>query len=161
MSELFQKALVKISTISEDYKSNKLTLQSAYSLARNEWEVSFIDYNNNNDENCICGHYIKNLVYIENKNLGTEAIIGNCCMKQININDYEMIKKIFKNFNELKNNELKLKKETINYAHQKNIINDWEKSFCLDVCKKKNMTLAQGKKWRSVIDKIKIGFKLI
>jgi hypothetical protein len=66
-----------------------------------------------------------------------EATVGNCCVKKFiglpSDKIFQAIKRV------RKDNEKSLNAEAIDHAFQKHWINDWEKSFYLDIMRKRNL----------------------
>lgn len=131
----------------------KLSKSQNWDAAKLEWAVEDIYYSDE-DETCLCGHHpIKEICTINNKSTGNYAIVGNCCVKKFLGITYE---KIFQSYKKIKRDSSKsINVETISFALNKAIINQWENDFYLDILRKRNLSEKQLKV------KIKINNKII
>lgn len=129
----------------------KNSISSVWDEAKFEWELIDIEHTKEPDT-CTCGHYpICELCWIKNNKTKSVALVGNHCIKQfINRSD-----KIFKCFSRLrKKNDSSLNSETIEFAFEKNLINNWEKDFYFNIWRKRNLTTKQEDKKKQINKKI-------
>jgi len=118
-----------------------LSSSSNWDAAKLEWRLSEI-YEADEPETCLCGHHpIIEICVISNKNNGNTTNVGNCCVKKFmglpSDKIFQAIKRV------RKDNEKSLNAEAIQYAYDRDWINDWEKDFYLDVMRKPKKTLSQ------------------
>lgn len=120
--------------------------------AKLEWKLDEI-YEADEPETCLCGHFpIIETCIIRNNINNNLATVGNCCVKKFMGLSSDKIFQAIKRVR--KDNQKSLNAEAINYAHNKNWINDWEKEFYLDVMRKRKLSEKQLNK------KIQINTKL-
>lgn len=132
-----------------------LSLSKNWDEAQFEWQLhSIIDLRNSEGyETCLCGHYpIKKLCFIKNSKTNSVAIVGSCCAKKFE-NDWV---KIFDGINKIKICLWEsTNKETLYFAHKKQIITDWEFRFYLDILRKRKLSEKQ------IEYKVKINNKML
>jgi hypothetical protein len=108
-----------------------------WDVAKLEWKLHEI-FEADIPNTCLCGHFpiIETCVLTNIKN-SKEATVGNCCVKKFiglpSDKIFQAIKRV------RKDNEKSLNAEAIDHAFQKHWINDWEKSFYLDIMRKRNL----------------------
>lgn len=124
----------------------ELSESKTWEDAKVEWDVDHIDYSPEWDS-CLCGHPIKELIFISNMRNGNETLVGNCC-----INRFFEEKRYTKVFNAIKKRKFNL--ELIEYCHQHKIVNDWEHGFLLDVLGMKRLTMKQGALQKKLMDNV-------
>jgi len=119
----------------------QLSEATIWSAAKLEW--SLIDvYNSYEPDTCLCGHFpINEICTIKNRLNGKMATVGNSCVNKFlglpSNKIFQSIKRI------AKDNTKSLNADTINYAHAKNWITDWERDFSLDTKGKRKLSEKQ------------------
>ena len=116
----------------------KLSNEKTWDAAKLEWQLIEI-YESEDENTCLCGHYpIKELCTIQNKITKKEAVVGNCCVnKFIGIPS----EKIFQSLKRIRKDiDRSLNAESIQYAFDHNVINDWERNFYFDIMRKRILT---------------------
>jgi hypothetical protein len=126
-----------------------LSIAKNWDEARAEWYLDHVEFADNFENyDCICGHKnIKELCYIQNRYNDSTALVGNCCVKKF-MNECGS-DRIFQALKDERINE-----DLANYCHHKEIINDWEHGFLLDVWRKRKMSHKQRRKFLQIRDKI-------
>jgi hypothetical protein len=130
---------------------------STWEEAQKEWTLDSIKIADDKEVaegsyTCLCGHrHLKELCYIINKYNGTEALVGNCCIKKF-MHDIKS-DKIFRAINAAKRSKT-ISAALIDYCHEHDIINTWEHDFFMDVHRKRKMTDRQSYKFEMVRSKI-------
>jgi hypothetical protein len=117
-----------------------LSISKNWDDAKREWSIKEVFIQNNN---CLCGHEIKENILIENKLNGNKAIIGNCCINKFFEN--KKYNKVFKALLKKKINRL-----ILDTSLERKIITEKEYKFACDVWRKRNLTLKQ-KEWINYI----------
>ncbi|MGL1053832.1 hypothetical protein ACSTD8_22120 [Vibrio vulnificus] len=130
----------------------KLSQSQLWDVAKSEW-ILYEIYEADEPERCLCGHFpIIEICNLKNKLNFNYATVGNCCVKKFiglpSDKIFQAIKRV------RKDDEKSLNAEAITHAYDKGWINDWEKSFYLDVMRKRKLTPNQLNK------KIQINNKL-
>jgi hypothetical protein len=121
--------------------------------AKLEWELSEVWYSQSPDS-CACGYFpineICEIVNVKNKNALT---VGNCCVKKFIGLSSDLI---FQAKNRVtKDNEKSFNIETIDFAHKKGWINNWEYEFYADIMRKRKFSDKQLSK------KVQINIKVL
>jgi hypothetical protein len=119
--------------------------------AKKEWSLELV-YFSSGEQHCLCGQLIKECCVLTNIKNSSSAIVGNVC-----VNKFMEIEsdKIFKSVKKIQKDLSKsLNKETINYAHQKNWINTWERDFYLNISHRRKLSEKQNSKLNQVNKKI-------
>lgn len=101
----------------------------------------------------MCGHFpIIEICNLKNKLNSNYATVGNCCVKKFiglpSDKIFQAIKRV------RKDDEKSLNAEAITHAYDKGWINDWEKSFYLDVMRKRKLTPNQLNKKVQINNKL-------
>ncbi|EIZ1047419.1 hypothetical protein CGH23_22775 [Vibrio parahaemolyticus] len=130
----------------------KLSQSQLWDVAKSEWTLYEI-YEADEPERCLCGHFpIIEICNLKNKLNSNYVTVGNCCVKKFiglpSDKIFQAIKRV------RRDDEKSLNAEAISHAYDKGWINDWEKSFYLDVMRKRKLTSKQRNK------KIQINNKL-
>lgn len=116
--------------------------------AKKEWYLAHIEIADDEDvaKNvyvCACGHpHLKELCYIRNKKNNNEILVGNCCVKKFMDLESDKIFQAVK--------RKKVNPSLIEYASAHNWISPWERSFLLDVARKRKFSAKQ----KSVYDRL-------
>ena len=120
----------------------KLSSSKNWQEAQLEWYLESISEGGYGDfETCLCGHFpIKKLCYIRNKKTNKQAMVGSCCVKKFD-NDYS---KVFDGIHKIKIDIYSSTNyETIYYAYENKLINDWEYNFYVDILFKRSLSEKQ------------------
>ena len=109
-------------------------------------------------ETCLCGHFpIIEICVLSNKRNGNTTRVGNCCVKKFiglpSDKIFQAIKRI------RKDNEKSLNAEAIQYAHDRDWINDWERDFYLDIMRKRKLSAKQLRKKIQINEKLSRNMK--
>ena len=129
-----------------------LSVADTWDEAKLEWSL-FDVFKEDQPDTCLCGHFpiIENCV-LHNRENGTQAIIGNVCVKKFLGLPSD---KIFQGINRIaQDNERSLNTEAIDHAHRKGWINDWERKFYFDTMRKRNLSGKQREKRIQINDKV-------
>jgi WGR domain-containing protein len=129
-----------------------LSFAQTWTEAKLEWELSEV-YEVEKPETCLCGHFpIIELCVLVNKVNGQKATVGNCCVKQFlglpSGKIFQAVKRVRKDPTK------SLNAETIRHAFKKGWITEWEKKFCFDTMRKKNLSDSQTNKKIEINEKI-------
>ena len=117
-----------------------------WSEVKKEWQITKISLIPNST--CLCGKFpITELITMGNKETWEKAEIGNCCVKKF-FDD----KAWSKAFKALSNG--KVNAQLIEHAHNKKIVNDWEKVFLLDTWRRKTLSDKQKTKFNELNSRI-------
>ncbi|ELB2789002.1 hypothetical protein QNE79_004428 [Vibrio alginolyticus] len=130
----------------------KLSQSQLWDVAISEWTLYEI-YEADEPERCLCGHFpIIEICTLKNKLNSNYATVGNCCVKKFiglpSDKIFQAIKRV------RKDDEKSLNAEAISHAYDKGWINDWEKSFYLDVMRKRKLTPNQLNKKTQINNKL-------
>ncbi|HAS6204166.1 hypothetical protein QX220_21665 [Vibrio vulnificus] len=130
----------------------KLSQSQLWDVAKSEWTLYEI-YEADEPERCLCGHFpIIEICTLKNKLNSNYATVGNYCVKKFiglpSDKIFQAIKRV------RKDNEKSLNAEAISHAYDKGWINDWEKSFYLDVMRKRKLTPNQLNKKTQINNKL-------
>ena len=128
-----------------------------WDLAKTEWVLRDV-FRSETPDQCTCGHYpILEICIIQNVMTGYTAKIGNHCIRLFF--DFRS-DKIFQAISRIeKDNKKSVNAETLEHAHRKAWINNWEKSFYEDTLKKRSMTFRQRAKRMQINDSIVFHFR--
>lgn len=129
-----------------------LSVSSNWDVAKLEWKLHEI-YEADEPETCMRGHFpIMEICVLSNIQNFNQAVVGNCCVKKFiglpSDQIFQAIKRV------RKDNKKSLNAEAIDHAYQKGWINDWEKSFYLDVMRKLKLTANQLAKKIQINEKL-------
>ena len=118
-----------------------LSRARTWAEAKLEWEILEV-YEVKAPEACLCGHRpIVELCVLINKVNGQRATVGNHCVKQFlglpSGQIFEALKRIEKDPTR------SLNKEAIEYLFRKGLITSWEKKFCANTMRKRNLSSSQ------------------
>ena len=120
--------------------------------AKLEWRLAEV-YEAEEPDTCLCGHFpIIEICVLHNVINGNTTIVGNCCVRKFIGLPSDKIFQAIKRLR--KNNEKSLNAEAIQYAREKKWINEWEKSFYLDIMQKRNLSPKQLNKKIQINEKI-------
>ena len=130
----------------------ELSVTNKWEDAKKEWILDHI-YSAREAQTCLCGHYpIIEICVIKNIKNNEQALIGNCCINRfLGIGSNKMfnsLKKIRKDISKSVSSTL------IEFAHEKGVLNDWEKNFYLDIWKKRRVSAKQKEKKERINKKL-------
>jgi hypothetical protein len=114
--------------------------------ARKEWELAEVFFAERDQPGtCLCGHapIIEHCVLLNRKN-GNRAVVGNVCVKRFMGLPSGKLFEAFARI--MAKRDAALNAATVEYAHGKGWINNWERGFCLDTCRKRKLTERQRAK---------------
>jgi hypothetical protein len=117
--------------------------------AKHEWAYTDYDHVKEYDGRaCLCEyHPITHLHTITNRLNSLEAIIGSCCIKQfMGLADSELRSIAYVRGNPNK----ALNVSAIELAYSQGWINNWERNFCLDTQRKRNLSSRQQEKRKQI-----------
>ena len=118
-----------------------LSSSSIWDVAKLEWQLEDVT-KEEDPSTCLCGHYpIIELCKLRNKMNQNTAIVGNCCVKRfIGLPSQKIFQAVARVQKEWWRS---LNAETIEHAHTKRWISDWEKTFYLDTMRKRINSMSQ------------------
>jgi hypothetical protein len=119
----------------------KLSEAKDWEDARKEWYLQEI-FMDDEPQSCLCGHSpIIEICVIKNSKNAKTTIVGNCCITKFfglpSNKLFSSIKKIRANITKSVSDKMIL------FAHEKKVINDWERGFYLDIIRKRNLSAKQ------------------
>jgi hypothetical protein len=111
--------------------------------AKREWDLAHVFISAPDEPGtCLCGHHpIREHCLLTNRENGNEAVVGNVCVTKFMGLSSE---KLFAAFRRIaKNREAALNAEAVDYAHRTGWIDDWQRRFYLDTCRRSRRKLSQ------------------
>jgi len=113
-----------------------------WDVAKKEWRLISIFFATADDPGrCLCGHHpIIEQCVIGNVENGTEAIVGNVCVKKFLGLPSEQLFSAIRRI--AADKEAALNCTAIVYAHEKGWITNWERCFYLDTCRQQRRNLS-------------------
>lgn len=122
----------------------RLSENPVWDVAKTEWKLLEIE-DSEEDQTCLCGHFpIRELCILENKLNAKTAVVGNCCVNKFlglpSNKIFAAIKRI------KKDTERSLNEATIELANERGWISDWERTFYVDIMRKRRLTEKQQAK---------------
>jgi hypothetical protein len=129
-----------------------LSVASSWPQAKLEWALAEV-YRQDEPDTCLCGHYpINEICVLENRRNGNRAEVGNVCVKKFLGLPSD---RIFQAIRRVAENPVRaLNAETIQHAHQRGWITDWERNFYLDTVRKRVLTEKQAAKRLAINNRI-------
>lgn len=129
-----------------EYQLSKKIIESSiattWDKAKLEWQLQEI-YKAEEADICLCGHYpIMEICILHNSKNGNTVQVGNCCVNKFMGLQSDKIFSAYKKV--VKNVSKPLNAETIEYAYNKNWINEWEHKFYFDTMRKRKLSEKQG-----------------
>lgn len=129
-----------------------LSVSDTWEIAKTEWELNEI-YFADEPETCLCGHFpIIELCELKNTKNKELAVVGNCCVKKFiglpSDKIFQAVKRVRKDGGK------GLNSETIELAHSKKWINNWEYTFYVDTFRKRKLSEKQLIKRRQINEKV-------
>lgn len=129
-----------------------LSRSKSWASARTEWELNSI-FQSDEPQTCPCGqHPIFEICVIRNRVTGQATEVGNVC-----VNNFLMLPStgLFRSIRYVREDgNRSFSEEMIEYAHDRDIINDWERKFSLSIRKKRRLSGSQRNKKTQVNAKI-------
>jgi hypothetical protein len=104
--------------------------------ARIEWELESVFVSKLDEPGtCLCGHYpIREHCVLRNRENDNVVVVGNCCVRRFLDMPSE---RVFRGLRRIvRDVEAALGPATVEFAHGRGWINDWERSFLLDTARK-------------------------
>lgn len=120
-----------------------LSLSMEWAEAKHEWALDHVEvldaHEHAEPATCPCGHHpILELCWIRNIKNGNLTFVGNVCVKRFMGMPADTVAEGFKRI--MGNTEKALGAAAVEFAHAQGWISDWEKTFCLDTCRKRKLT---------------------
>ena len=129
-----------------------LSVEDAWDEAKLEWALESV-WREDEPDTCLCGHFpIIEICLLRNRRNGNSAIVGNCCVKKFTNLPSDLIFQAVKRIQD--DIDRAINAETIDHAHEKGWINDWERKFYLDTWRKRKLSGSQQTKRRQINNKI-------
>jgi hypothetical protein len=125
-----------------------LSVANNWDEAKIEWSLHEV-YEAEEPETCLCGHFpIIELCILNNKRNGKFATVGNCCVKKFiglpSDKIFQAVKRVRKDPSK------SLNAEAVNHAFNRGWLTAWEKKFCFDTMRKRNLTTKQAEKRQQI-----------
>src|SRR5579863_4385332 len=122
----------------------KRSVTRAWDQAKLEWSLLEV-YEADEPETCLCGHFpIIELCVLKNDQNGVQVTVGNCCVKKFvglpSDKIFEGVKRV------RKDGSKSLNAEAVQHAFDRGWINEWERSFYMNVMRKRGLTYKQKSK---------------
>lgn len=139
-----------------------LSQASTWKEAIREWKLVEIELlEPGESKTCLCGHKpIRELCHIKNTKNGMAAIIGNHCIErfaddELEDADFESVPRIFQASQRLLiNPKASANDALINHAFNVGVLTEREKTFYLDIWRKRNLTPRQAEYKRTLNTKL-------
>lgn len=135
----------------ENLKAHIIGLSESdhWESAKLEWELDHVEVLDVDPETppetCPCGHFpIVEVCWIRNTLNGQCTFVGNVCVKRFFGMPADAVADGFRRV--LANPEKALNAAATEFCHTQGWINDWERHFCLDTCRKRRMSGRQLEK---------------
>ncbi len=129
-----------------------LSVSNTWDEAKIEWELEHV-WREDEPDTCLCGHFpIIEICLLKNKKNANTAIVGNCCVKKFTNLPSDLIFQAVKRIQD--DIDRAINAETIDHAHSKGWINDWERKFYLDTWRKRKLSGAQKTKRCQINSKV-------
>ena len=130
----------------------ELSRAKIWDAAKLEWRLEEV-YEAEEPDTCLCGHFpIIEICVLSNRINGNNTIVGNCCVKKFiglpSDKIFQAVKRV------RKDNERSLNAEAIQYAYEKNWINEWERNFYIDIMRKLKLSSKQLSKKIQINEKM-------
>jgi hypothetical protein len=112
-----------------------------WDAAKLEWRLNYI-YDVSEPQECLCGHFpIIEVCVLNNQKNGRLAEVGNVCVKRfLGIRS----DKIFSCVKRIRNDPSRAPNpETVELLFEQSLISSWERNFCLDTLRKRNLSASQ------------------
>jgi hypothetical protein len=120
--------------------------------AKHEWALDSI-WREDTPDTCLCGHFpINEICLLKNIKNGNATIVGNCCVKKFETLPSDLIFQAIRRIE--KDAKRSINPDTIDHAHQKGWITDWEHKFSMDTWRKKTLSDPQLNKRIQINNKL-------
>ena len=98
-------------------------------------------------EYCLCSHWIRQVCVVKNDRNGSEAKIGNCCIRF-----FEKHSSSFAGMHTVQDGLRRIRRDTsraaniglVDQAYRSGVLNAWERRFSIDTAKMRSLTDAQA-----------------
>jgi hypothetical protein len=118
-----------------------LSVANTWTEAKLEWALEHV-WREDEPDTCLCGHFpIIEICLLRNRRNKNSAIVGNCCVKKFDTLPSDLIFQAVRRIQQ--DVERAINAETIDHAHQKGWINDWERGFYMNTWRKRKLSGAQ------------------
>ena len=129
-----------------------LSVGGTWDEAKLEWSLEHV-WREDEPDTCLCGHFpIIEICLLRNVRNRNTAIVGNCCVKKFTNLPSDLIFQAVKRIES--DVERAINAETIDHAHEKGWINDWERRFYMDTWRKRKLSGAQHTKRVQINQKV-------
>lgn len=126
----------------------KRSKSNEWAMAVEKWELTTIE-RSDIPHTCLCTHYpIKELCHLYNSKTNEKVIVGNCCVRLFD----SVPTNLDRAFQALARG--KLNKSLIDYAYEKDLIDDWQYKFSCATWRKRVLTHKQRTKREAIRKKI-------
>lgn len=120
--------------------------------ARREWRLHHV-YDADDPETCLCGHHpIIEVCVLHNQVNSKRTEVGNVCvhkfMKLASKKVFDCLRRIRHDIEKAAN------VETIDLFYERGVLDDWQKKFALDTCRKRQLSKRQMEKRVAINRKI-------
>lgn len=120
-----------------------MSVSNHWESAKLEWELDHVEVldvdEDNPPETCPCGHFpIVEKCWLRNSSNGSFTFVGNVCVKRFFGMPVDAVADGFRRI--LQDSEKALNAPASEFCHAQGWINDWERKFCLDTCRKRKLT---------------------
>lgn len=129
-----------------------LSVANNWDNAKLEWSLDTV-FLSSEPGHCLCGHapIVEHCVLVNREN-GNRAVVGNFCVKRfLGLSTDELFQALGRI---AKDNGRSLNVAAIEFAFDKEWINDWERTFCLNTMRKRRLSNKQREKRRQINDTI-------
>lgn len=119
------------------------SVAETWEVALPEWDLHRIEFTSlRAPEACLCGHFpIVELCYLLNRHNSVEVLVGNVCVQRFLGIPSETL---FRGAKRIMLDPSKAtSKDLIGYAYRQKWIDDWERSFCGSVIRKRKLSSSQ------------------
>lgn len=140
----------------------ELSEKKQWPKALKEWTLDYvytIDPGEDNDH-CLCNHWIREVCMVSNSENGNIAKIGNCCIKHFEKDapDFKGMHTVSDCLKRIKADSSKApNKGLIKQAFRKGILSQWEVDFCKQTARKRNLSIKQAARREEINHKLLLG----
>jgi hypothetical protein len=119
-----------------------LSVADNWEEAKLEWNLKQV-YREDEPQTCLCGHTpIIEICVLQNRRNGNFADVGNVCVTKFLGLESDLI---FSGLRRIaKDRDKALNEAATDYAFGQGWINEWEKNFCLDTMRKRELSAKQA-----------------
>lgn len=130
-----------------------MSAADTWDRAIREWYPGGV-WRSERDEACPCGHYpIRELCEIVNDVTGNRTAVGNVCIRRFEYGRFDLIAKNMRRITV--DREAALTTDAIQHFHRIRVIDDYERKFCEDTMRKRNLTARQATMRRRINMKVR------